>query len=196
MIKLFKLYNCVGFFIAIIVCGYVLSTTNVLPAAAQSLDEPWAPPNNLSHSGATDNPVMIVDSSGIVHVIWEDEFSGWIYTRLESDIWSTPIAAYFPFEYIFESEESSHPRLIPDTNGRIHAFWTDEEDVLFYSSVESSSFNDPLSWQAPQQIAQSAVDIDIAIDTQGNMHLVYVRAIDDDIFPAGIYYRYLTNGGL
>ena len=200
MIKLFKSYNIVRFFIAIIVGVYVLSVINFLPVAAQSLDEPWDPPINLSQSGSTTNPVMVIDSNGIMHVIWEDEYSGWVYTQSRGEQWGTPVVINLPFSSSDDPSDDSYgvypPLLVSDSNSRIHAFWTDEEDVLSYSSVESSSFNDALSWQAPQQIAQSALDIDIAIDSQGNMHLAYVRALDDGIFPAGIYYRYLTNGGL
>ena len=200
MIKFFKTNYLIVLLAILLICVIVLSAANFLPAAAQSPDEPWDPPVNLSHSGATTHPIMLVDSNGTVHVIWEDEFAGWVYTESGGDQWSLPLIGDLPFTSSDDPSDDSYvvypPLLVSDSNGRIHAFWTDEEDVLSYSSVESSSFNDALSWQAPLQIAQSALDIDVTIDSQGNMHLTYVRTLDDGIFPAGIYYRYLINGGL
>ena len=200
MSKLFNTNYSIGLLVVLLICVIVLSAAIFLPAAAQSPDEPWSPPVNLSHSGATANPVMVVDSNGTVHVIWEDEFVGWVYTQSNGEQWRTPIVVDLPFASSDDPSDDSfevYPSLlVSDAGSRIYAFWADEEDVLFYSSVESSSFNDALSWQAPLQIAQSALDIDVAIDSQGNLHLAYVRALDDGVFPAGIYYRYLTNGGL
>ena len=200
MIRFFRSHNPFEWFTPVLICVSVLSAAFFFPVTAQSLDDPWDPPINLSQSGSTTNPVMVIDSNGIVHVIWEDEFSGWVYTQSIGEQWGTPVAVNLPFTSSDDPSDDSYvlypPLLVSDSNGRIHAFWTDEEDVLFYSSVESSTFNDALSWQTPLQIAQSALDIDVDMDSQGNMHLAYVRGLDDGIFPAGIYYRNLINGGL
>jgi hypothetical protein len=196
MIKIFKVNNITGLLAILLIGISVFNIAIIQPASAQTPDEPWTPPVNLSHSGATTNPSIVMDSNRIVHVIWEDEFAGWIYTRLEGDTWSVPVAVEVPFDDLLESEESSRLWLVSDANGRIHAFWTDQENGLFYSVVQADLFNDVSAWGAPLQLAQSALDIDVEIDSRGSMHLVYVRAVGDAVFPAGIYYRSLAAGGI
>jgi hypothetical protein len=49
----------------------------VLSVQAQSVDT-WTNPENLSNSGSANNPVFVIDSDGIFHVIWMDEFAGMV----------------------------------------------------------------------------------------------------------------------
>ena len=121
-------------------------------------------------------------SEGVAHVIWEDQFNGWMYTSLEVDQWSPPEAVSFPFA-------NSIPRFFPDLLGYIHALWIDKDNTLRFSRVANQNFGLSGSWEAQQTLASSAVDFDLAIDDDGRLHLAYVRILDDGVFPAGIYYR-------
>src|SRR5688500_15196606 len=40
-------------------------------ASAQSTDDTWAEPLNLSHSGVAIKPVFVIDSEAVLHVVWQ-----------------------------------------------------------------------------------------------------------------------------
>ncbi len=153
---------------------------------AQS-DDVWSPPVNLSQSGSASEPIMIVDSEGIYHILWFDEFAEFVYVSGDGADWSEPAAVTLPFE-------ESIPFLIADSNGYIHAFWRDEDDVLRYSRVRASSFPTTSLWSAPLQLGESALDIAVAMDGNGDIHISYVRPLASEQFPPGVYYRRLKNG--
>jgi hypothetical protein len=156
---------------------------------AQSNQDVWSEPTNLSKSGSATSPGMVIDSNGVIHVIWQDEFYGTMYAEFDGQQWNTPIATVFPFGQAI-------PLLVANPNGFIHAFWTDEQNQLFHSFVPADQFSDPTSWYGVIQLAESAVDFDVAFDNQGGLHVAYLRTLDTQEFPAGIYYRVTTDGGL
>ena len=51
----------------------------------------------MSRLGSTNDPDIVVESSDISYVIWHDQDSGYLFSRLENDEWSSPIQAKFPF---------------------------------------------------------------------------------------------------
>jgi hypothetical protein len=156
---------------------------------AQSDENSWTAPVNLSHSGATADPVMVVDNKSRVHVIWEDKFSGLMYSRLEAGKWSQPIAVHFPFSpYI--------PTLLSDNLGYIHALWIDATGVLKSSRVYNSSFSNAGSWSQNKNIAYSVLNQDAFIDTDGDIHVAYVQNADTKDYSAGVYYRRSLDGGI
>src|SRR5689334_21575268 len=59
-------------------------------AVAQSTNDTWTDPINLSHSGIALNPSFVIDSEGLGHVVWQDNLSHYVYTRFEGDQWSAP----------------------------------------------------------------------------------------------------------
>src|SRR6266498_5575967 len=59
-------------------------------ALAQSTDDPWTTPVNLSHSGVGANPAIVSDSELIVHVVWQNNLQEFIYARLDGAQWTSP----------------------------------------------------------------------------------------------------------
>ena len=154
---------------------------------AQSEQETWTTPVNLSNSGGASAPAMVIDESGVIHVLWLDEFYGTLYTRFQDQYWSDPIAAFFPFgEYT--------PYFVVN-NGYIHAIWINEQGQLIHSFVISENFPDAGGWFGSIQLAESAVDFDAVFDHQGRLHVAYVRTLDTPEFPAGVYYRLSEDDG-
>ncbi|MFH1635862.1 MAG: hypothetical protein ABIG63_17865 [Chloroflexota bacterium] len=145
---------------------------------AQSSNEPWATPINLSHSGGTSNPHLVIDSEDRVHVIWQNASEEWIYTRREADQWSDPAPVQLPFTL-------SSLRLMADQIGYIHAFWKDPNGSLLYSRSLASNIATFSTWTVPQVIAESATKMAVALNDQGGLHLAYIRS---DQSP-GLYYR-------
>ncbi len=178
------------------VLGAPLSQT-----AGQNSDDDWSEPINLSQSGAASEPRMVSDADGILHVIWrEDQSESFYYTFLDGDNWTQPVAVELPFatrRYSpdIEPEDPTplyNPTLLADGIGRIHAFWIDEENALFYSSVPSGEIASFSSWSARQQLAGSVLGIAVAEDRDNRLHLGYIQKLDLPEAPAGIYYRQAT----
>lgn len=158
--------------------GFALGNS-VSPAAAQSTVE-WTIPVNLSGSGAATGPALVVDSGGRIHVVWHDEIDGTVYTALNAEEWSEPIPIDTPFD-------TYTPLLVADARDRIYAFWTDDTGALFYSRVVASEFANS-EWTSALQLTGSAYDYDVVVDSANRLHLVFVRAINSESAPAGIYY--------
>ena len=163
-------------------------------AYAQASSDDWAKPINLSNSGGTSNPSIVIDANGTIHVIWQDAYKGTMYTGINGNVWNIPEAIILPFSPPISAQQPGGqaaqgpvPTFRVDNSGNIHAFWTDEQDRLFSSYVPSLNFSNPGSWSTPAQLAESAVDFDVVVDSQGQLHLAYVRALDSTEFPAGIY---------
>lgn len=156
---------------------------------AQTDSSTWSPPVNLSQSGGTNDPLIVRDSQGVIHVAWLDAFDGFVYTRSSGEGWSTPLPAEFPFDPYL-------PELFPDPQGNIHAFWLDEEDGLFYSRSSSANFGAGINWESTQKIAESALAFDITLDQAGTLYLSYIRPIEGGGFPAGVYVRVSRDRGV
>ena len=144
----------------------------------------WSDPANLSKSGFANDPSMVIDSEGIYHVIWEDEFAGIVYVTGDGNDWSVPEVVALP-------SDDSIPLLFADKNGYVHAFWRDSDDMLFHSRVRAADFTSSSAWTAPFLLDDSALSFDVALDDNGDIHLSYVRPEEALGFPAGVYYRRL-----
>lgn len=180
----------------------LLESTN----AVQAEDSNWASPTNLSRSGASTNPQMVIDSSGRHHVLWEDEIDGFIYSNGGAGGWSEPRPVELPFftRSIFPElqERSPTPRFIPtlvaDQNGSIHAFWIDNQSAangaLTHSSVPAGSFANYEAWSSPE-VLQTGVTSPTADVSDSGLHLVYARRQETADRRAGIYYQRLPAAG-
>ncbi len=168
-------------FLAMVVLYFALVLNHGVEAQTA---EGWAEPINLSKSGSASNPQVVLDTDGVFHILWSDEFAGFVYTTGDGNEWSTPVPVSLPSgDFI--------PILLADREGNIHAFWRDDTDALFHSRVRASSFATLSSWNAAVQITDSALDVDVIVDDQGRIHLAYVRPKDTPEQPAGIYYQRL-----
>jgi hypothetical protein len=190
--------------IAIISIGLAASIMGVTDrVGAQAPEETWTVPINLSNSGGTTAPAIVVDINGATHVVWQDAYRGTIYSGFDGTQWNSPVALFFPFSspvsLVQPGEQAPTgfvPTLVADPSGLVHAFWTDEQDQLFHSFVPAANFGDPGAWSGAAQLAESAVDFDAIVDSQGQLHLAYVRNLETADFPAGIYYRVTNDSGL
>src|ERR671912_2222703 len=96
------------FLVTLLIIGFLFGFVRY--GFAQSVQE-WSEPVNLSMSGAASNPSMVVDSNGVVHVIWVDQFDGFKYVQSTDHgaIWTLPVNVKFPF-----STEAAQPMLLSD----------------------------------------------------------------------------------
>ena len=190
----------------ILIITLLLLTTgdlNPLVSAApltQSDREVWDSPLNLSQSGAADEPRVVIGADGVAHILWrEDDAGSFYYTGMKNGVGSQPAAVELPFgtrRYSPDLKEDDatplyNPTLIGDGNGRIHAFWTDDENSLFQSSVAASEIASYESWTPRQQLAESVLGF---AATMGNetLHLSYVHNLDLPEAFAGVSYRQMS----
>jgi len=180
----------VSAFAIILVCLPLLQFATPIPVAvAQSSTDPWAAPVNLSQSGSSVEPSMVMDSKGVIHVIWYDLDDEYIYTRLEGNEWRKPVKADFPFK------RGNPLRLLADTRGFITAFWINNDKELSYSYIPATVFGQGSAWTRIQTLAEGVEDFDVTMDGKGSFHVAYIRSKEADKIPAGIYYRSATNSG-
>jgi hypothetical protein len=185
-------------FIALITPSWVL---------AQSTDDAWTEPLNLSHSGGTTNPAIVSDSDGTLHVVWQDELANYMYSKLDGDQWSAPEKTNLNllFRLPPASETAARPQLSIYTGpnplflagpGNIFAFWVSPQGRLFSSKVRNQDFKRISAWDDRSFVAPEAASFTVAIDAHGELHLVYLRTVGDPLSPPGVYYTRSKNGGL
>jgi hypothetical protein len=183
--------------LSILIAFFILLAPLPSSGLAQSTNDPWSEPINISHSGAASDPVMVVDPKGTFHLIWLDKFSGPIYTKGDGNQWDSPVPVQLPFSSLDPGSQEPvllAPTLISDSSGDVHAFWRDDKNRLFYSHISASSFA-ASSWTESAILDDSAVDFSVAIDVQDRLHLSYVRTKDIPELPAGIYYQQSMDRG-
>ena len=152
--------------------------------AAQTSDDGWSVPVNLSQSGAASLPSLTVDSNKLYHVFWQDTNLEAMYSGGDGTNWNSPHPGLYPFT-------TYQPKLVSDPNGFVHAFWIEEDGALYYSRVQGSKVG--LVWNAKQRLSDSAVELDVAVDETGQLHLSYIRTLELVGLPAGLYYQRLSS---
>ena len=176
-------------------------------ASAQSTDNPWDEPLNLSHSGVAVNPAIVIDSDAVVHAIWKDDLLDFVYTQLDDDQWTAPrqtdLKLLFRLPGAGGSASQSqlsiytgpNPLFVAGPGPYIFAFWLTPEGRLFTSRVKNSEFEHVAGWDAAGLIASDAASFAVTVDARGDWHLAYFRTLEDPTNPAGIYYTRSRNGG-
>jgi hypothetical protein len=160
------------------------------PGYAQS-DQVWTEPVNLSNSGSSTDPSLVIDSKGVMHVIWVDKFDGYKYVKSDDGVsWTSPVKVKFPFS----PERDSRPVFLADESGEIHALWRDARGALNHTRFLSSRFDQPSTWAGIIRLAGSVADFDAMSASRGVVHLGYISNLGSDVEPAGVYYRRLSGG--
>jgi hypothetical protein len=175
----------------LLLLAWLISLT-VMPVStslAQTDSSTWSPPVNLSQSGGTMNSTSVQDSTGRIHVVWNDAASTVYYTRTNdnSEDWISPVITNFPFS-------TNRPNFFATEDGFIHAFWLGERGQLFHSRTPADAFGLAYNWESSQALAEAALSISVDADENGNLFLAYVRPLDTQEAPAGIYIRRLPAG--
>ncbi len=164
------------------------------------------------------NPVIAIDSSNNIHVVWADETNGIWGTDTEimhvsyssSTGWSnvTVISDGYNNNY-WNSDDSLQPAITIDNNDNIHVVWCDNTNGIWGSDWEImyASYSASTGWSNATVISDGYNDIywnddssthpSIASDNTGDIHVVWqdnsigVWGIDAEI----MYARYSTSLG-
>ena len=169
-------------------------------ALAQTSDDSWDVPLNLSHSGVAINPSFVIDSEAVVHAIWQDDLGDFVYTQREGDQWSAPkitdLNDLFLLPYASETAEQSqlesstdpNPFFIAGRNQDIFAIWISRQGRLFTSQVQGINFEHHGAWDPRRLITPGVASFAATVDTNGDLHMAYLRTTDEPGYPSGIYY--------
>ena len=148
----------------------------------------WTPGQRLTWtSGESSSPVIAVDSSGRIHVLWYDSTPGnyEIYHKKSTDSgasWSANKRLTWNAGY------SRYPDMAFDSFGDFHVVWSDATpgnwEVFYKKSPDAGatwSANQALTWNS-----QYSEGLAMAVDSFGNVHVVW-----DDYLPGNsdIYYK-------
>lgn len=185
----------------------LITFTTPVWSLSQTEDDLWAAPLNLSHSGLTSNPALVVDSDGTAHVVWQDDTANYLYTKLEGDQWSTPeitnLNRLFRMPGVDEPRDplqlanytGSNPLFIAGSD-QIFAFWISADGVVFTSKVSNQGFGDVAAWDSARSVTRGAASFAAAMDASGELHLAFLRLAENDpANPPGIYYTRSTQNG-
>jgi hypothetical protein len=168
----------------------ILLTSSVWSTApavhAQSLQY-WSDPVNLSNSGSSTDPRMVIDSDGVIHVIWVDAIDGYMYTksvtgivqaageaeRVQSSVsglqLGTPTAFGTPTgdgvkwtkpqkaDFPFSVTGDSRPDFFAGAKGLIYIVWRDKNNSLHVGLTQSRYLGSSSYWGAVSVIARSKI---------------------------------------
>jgi hypothetical protein len=164
-----------------------------LPAAEAQSRQYWSDPINLSKSGSSVDPELVIDSDGEMHVIWADAADE-RYKYVKSNdgkSWTDPEYADFPFSEAVDGR----PSFYAAPNRIIYIAWRDKGNTLFVGQAQSRYLETSNSWRMNSVIAYSTViAYDAVLDSQGVLHVAYVSKGGAST-PAGVFYSQVSGGG-
>ncbi len=152
----------------------------------------WSPtPENISNTpGDSQFPSIAADSSGSLHVVWDDDttgiaeiyYSGWTggsWSPTPENISNTPGNSY-------------NPSIAADGSGSLHVVWYDDTTgiiEIYYSGFTGGSWS-----PTPENISNTpgnSYNPSIAVGNSGSLHVVWY---DDTMGIAEIYYSRWAGG--
>ena len=176
-------------------------------ARAQSDDDAWSEPLNLSRSGAAETPQIVAAPDGTLQAFWWDQFDGPTTAYFDGEAWSDPSPAPIVMTTQVSEEQfislpiQAMPTIVADDRGWVHAFWIGEPDEetdikpLLHSQMPVGSS----TWSRPTAVAESAISFELAVSPPdapaGGLTLAYVRTLHTAANSAGIYVRRTAGGG-
>ncbi len=132
-------------------------------------------------TGSSSTPSLAVDTSGNVHVAWED-FTDYAGAGTDRDIfykrWDVSSSSWTTAEVVsIDSYQLVYrPSLAVDTSGNVHIAWEDKIGTdydIFYRSWNTSSS----TWTATERVSTESTSdshrLSLAVDTSGNVHIAW-----------------------
>jgi hypothetical protein len=173
-------------YICTFIWAILLGLTVYSTGLAQSAPE-WLNPTNLSKSGAASQSRLLALPDGGLQAFWWDRFDGLMTSTAGSNgVWSEPVVSR-----IRSNNLKSTPELFIDPAGVIYAFWTESQssgsasgqEALMYSQVNLGE----TTWTIPAKLTNSVVDFDVQRSESGELRMVYIRLLNTEKEPAGVY---------
>ncbi len=117
------------------------------------------------------NPAMTVDSSGTLHVVWEESQSGpigdIIYSRFDGSNWSAPV------NISNTHLRSRNADVAVDAEGTVHIAWVQ----MTAGGIEQVYYANSAGWIASRTLISDSdvvsTNPSIAVDSKGTVHLLW-----------------------
>ncbi len=173
--------------------------------AAQSGTVKWSSPENISNTPQSSAyPAITADDFGFVHVFWSEDIDGKplgpsdpsdsgnaiYYTRWDGTGWTAPIDVL----YLPDDPVATYPSVTADKKGNLHLVWTGLTNI-YYSQAPGAQAESSRAWRQPVVVATTSArsnwESSIAVDNEGNLHIVYASRGND----AGIFSVTSTDNG-
>lgn len=199
------------------------ATQPVNPAptpSGDSDDDTWSEPVNLSNSAIAGNPHLVLTTqdntlAGITALWQETGVPGMAFATHDGQQWPSPQVAEFPFAtgayYRDLNPQETPPVFSPlllhdEGNQRLHAIWTDENNILWHSQMAVEAAGDTFqavqdnglnAWSQRVQLAENAVGVnadfgpgpaDASDEAATTVHISYIRQLSTEEEPSGVYY--------
>jgi hypothetical protein len=161
---------------------------------AQMAQAEWTPAKRLTWtSGASEEPAIAVDSSGYLHVVWQDYTRGnyEIYYKKSTDGATTWTASQ---NLTWNSGSSQYPAIAVDASDNLHVVWEDYTPgnwEIFYKK----STNGGATWTPNQRLTWNSGRSEAPAIAVGPSDKIHVFWHDDMPGNCEIYYKTSTNGG-
>lgn len=144
-------------------------------------------------------PAALVGPNGYIFVIWQDDrnnpgSSYDIYFARSTDngsTFSTPVRV----DDSAGNTDQAYPQLAVDSNGKLHAVWSDYRSGVNYRIYYANSTDNGTTWSPNVMVNYSASGgqyvPSMAIDASNNIYIVW----DDGRSGTHVYFAKSTNGG-
>ncbi|MCE7749736.1 MAG: hypothetical protein GPJ51_15225, partial [Candidatus Heimdallarchaeota archaeon] len=135
---------------------------------------------STASTSASDYPSLAVDSFDNVHVVWADLFD-YGYSGSDRDIfyklWNASTSSWTTIEVVSteSTENSADSSLAVDSFDNVHVVWTDWTLLagIFYKLWNASTSSWTTFEVVTPKITHSATDPSLAVDSSGNVHVVF-----------------------
>jgi len=160
----------------------------------------WSPVTRLSQdSEFAQGPALVADRSGVLHAFWssrpvDDPGAPFMlaHASMANGVWDNPEEVLSSPAAVYTGIPSAViPHAVVDRQNVIHIFWTDNGLLgnLYYASSPAEAAHSARAWSRPETLQTDIYQHDVAIDTQGTIHLVYASLSN------GVCHTSLGNGG-
>ena len=196
---------------AIVVVGLVaaLAVVGLLgmsaPASAAVATPPWFGPNSpvtAAPAYSSYQPSMAIDGQGVLYLA----FGGWGGSTTQSDIfftksldggrtWSAPLRVNNDVGGAAQQE----PAIFVDHNRAIYIAWSDYRNVVadvFFAKSTDGGLSFSANVRVNDVTANAQREPDVAVDSQGLVHVVWTDLRNAPGTGPDIYYANSTDGGL
>jgi len=160
----------------------------------QAAQADWTPARRLTwNAGNSEHPAIAVDSTGGLHVVWQDATPGkgqYLYYKRSTDGGVTWTANK---KLTWDSRVPSLPNIAVDPSGSLHLFWHTNDaaysDIYYKKSTDGGN-----SWTGNKRLTwtQDNESPEIAVDSSGNLHLAWYSPLGLNL---DTFYRKSTDGG-
>jgi len=154
----------------------------------------WSAPHRLTWlSGASEFPVIVVDPSDNLHVVWSDGTPGFseIYYKLSTDGGSSWGGAR---RLTWTQGRSAFPALAVGSGSRLHLVWADNSPGN-YEIYYKQSTDGGVTWSAPHRLTWNSGDSDNPFLLMGSGNNVHIFWNDYTPFNWEIYSKTSTDNG-